>query len=123
MINLFEYQNKVNSNPSLDGLEDFLDDIWESRAKNSFYLDEENESSQKFLRFIGKTNEIKSNNKFWEKILSFFDHIFIQDEASEKLLNGIGITQNVTISGDTRFDRVLEIASKKSAIKIPSFGG
>ena len=61
MINLFEYQNKVNSNPSLDGLEDFLDDIWESREKNSFYLDEENESSQKFLRFIGKTNEIKSN--------------------------------------------------------------
>ena len=61
MINLFEYQNKVNSNPSLDGLEDFLDDIWEGRDKNSFYLDEENESSQKFLRFIGKTNEIKSN--------------------------------------------------------------
>ena len=61
MINLFEYQNKVNSNPSLDGLEDFLDDIWESREQNSFYLDEENESSQKFLRFIGKTNEIKSN--------------------------------------------------------------
>ena len=56
MINLFEYQNKVNSNPSLDGLEDFLDDIWENREKNSFYLDEENESSQKFLRFIGKTN-------------------------------------------------------------------
>ena len=61
MINLFEYQNKVNSNPSLDGLEDFLDDIWENREKNSFYLDEENESSQKFIRFIGKTNEIKSN--------------------------------------------------------------
>ena len=61
MINLFEYQNKVSSNLSLDGLEDFLDDIWESREKNSFYLDEENESSQKFLRFIGKTNEIKSN--------------------------------------------------------------
>ena len=61
MINLFEYQNKVNSNPSLDGLEDFLDYIWEGREKNSFYLDEENESSQKFLRFIGKTNEIKSN--------------------------------------------------------------
>lgn len=59
----------------------------------------------------------KSNNKFWKKILSCFDHIFIQDEASQKLLNSIGITQNVTISGDTRFDRVLEIASKKSAIQ------
>jgi 3-deoxy-D-manno-octulosonic-acid transferase len=56
----------------------------------------------------------KSNNTFWKKILFCFDHIFVQDEASEQLLNGIGITQNVTISGDTRFDRVLEIASKKS---------
>jgi len=59
----------------------------------------------------------KSNNAFWKKILSCFDQIFVQDEASEQLLNGIGITQNVTISGDTRFDRVLEIASKKTAIQ------
>lgn len=59
----------------------------------------------------------KSNNKFWKKILSCFAQIFVQDEASEKLLNVIGINQNVTISGDTRFDRVLEIASKKSAIQ------
>ena len=56
----------------------------------------------------------KSNNRFWKKILSCFDQIFVQDEASKQLLNSIGITQNVTISGDTRFDRVLEIASKKS---------
>ncbi len=59
----------------------------------------------------------KSNNKFWKNILSCFDQIFVQDEASQKLLTGIGITQNVIISGDTRFDRVLEIASKKSAIQ------
>jgi 3-deoxy-D-manno-octulosonic-acid transferase len=59
----------------------------------------------------------KSNNKFWKKILSCFDHIFVQDEASSQLLKGIEITQNITISGDTRFDRVLEIASKKSAIQ------
>ncbi len=58
----------------------------------------------------------KSNNKFWKKILDCFDHIFVQDEASEKLLKGIGIIQNITVSGDTRFDRVLEIAAKKSGI-------
>ena len=64
----------------------------------------------------------KSNNKFWKKILSCFDHIFVQDEASEKLLKEIGISQNITISGDTRFDRVLEIAANKSAInEIESF--
>ena len=59
----------------------------------------------------------KSNNKFWKKILSCFEHIFVQDEASEKLLKTIGIIQNVTVSGDTRFDRVLEIVTKKSAIQ------
>lgn len=61
MINLFEYQNKVNLNPSLEGLEGFLDDIWESRENNSYYSEEENENSQKFLRFISKTKEVKSN--------------------------------------------------------------
>jgi 5-methylcytosine-specific restriction enzyme subunit McrC len=63
VINLFEYQNKVDSNESLDGLEDFLDDIWKSREKNSFYSKNENDSSdsQKFIRFINKSKELKSN--------------------------------------------------------------
>ena len=64
----------------------------------------------------------KSNNKFWKKILFCFDHIFVQDIASEQLLNSIEVIENITVSGDTRFDRVLEIATKKIAIKeIESF--
>lgn len=39
------------------------------------------------------------------KILSFVSHFFLQDEASKRLLQSIGIT-NATVSGDTRFDRV-----------------
>ncbi|MEZ2339090.1 3-deoxy-D-manno-octulosonic acid transferase [Mucilaginibacter sp. RCC_168] len=39
------------------------------------------------------------------KMLSFVTHFFLQDESSKQLLNNIGIT-NVTVSGDTRFDRV-----------------
>lgn len=39
------------------------------------------------------------------KSLNVFEHIFVQDENSKKLLESIGFT-NVTISGDTRFDRV-----------------
>ena len=39
------------------------------------------------------------------KMLTFVSHFFVQDEQSKLLLNNIGIT-NVTISGDTRFDRV-----------------
>ena len=37
--------------------------------------------------------------------LSCFDHFFIQNEASKELLASIGFN-NVTVSGDTRFDRV-----------------
>lgn len=39
------------------------------------------------------------------KMLGFVTHFFVQDEQSKQLLQTAGIT-NVTISGDTRFDRV-----------------
>jgi 5-methylcytosine-specific restriction enzyme subunit McrC len=63
MINLFEYQNKVDIPDSLDGLEGFLDEIWNSREKNSFYSENGNDKieSQRFLQFIYKSNELKSN--------------------------------------------------------------
>jgi 5-methylcytosine-specific restriction enzyme subunit McrC len=63
MINLFEYQNKVDTLASFDGLEGFLDEIWNSREKNSFYSENGNDKieSQRFLQFIHKTNELKSN--------------------------------------------------------------
>jgi 3-deoxy-D-manno-octulosonic-acid transferase len=39
------------------------------------------------------------------KMLSFVTRFFVQDAESEQLLKTIGVT-NVTVSGDTRFDRV-----------------
>ncbi|GAB2986654.1 glycosyltransferase N-terminal domain-containing protein [Mucilaginibacter puniceus] len=39
------------------------------------------------------------------KMLTYVSHFFVQDEESKQLLYNIGIT-NITISGDTRFDRV-----------------
>lgn len=48
----------------------------------------------------------------WKQMLQNFDHFFVQNESSQKLLETIGITQNVTVSGDTRFDRVIEIAKQ-----------
>ena len=41
------------------------------------------------------------------KALQAFDHFFVQDQQSEKLLNREGFN-NVTRSGDTRFDRVAD---------------
>ena len=48
----------------------------------------------------------------WKSILPCFTHFFVQDETSKTLLTRIGSDKNVTISGDTRFDRVIEIAKK-----------
>jgi 3-deoxy-D-manno-octulosonic-acid transferase len=40
------------------------------------------------------------------------DHFFVQNQISVDLLKGIGLT-NVTVSGDTRFDRVYQITQGK----------
>jgi 3-deoxy-D-manno-octulosonic-acid transferase len=48
----------------------------------------------------------------WKNMLEDFDHLFVQNEASQQLLQTIGITKNVSVSGDTRFDRVIEIAGQ-----------
>lgn len=49
------------------------------------------------------------------KILSFVSWFFVQDERSEALLKRLGIN-NVSISGDTRFDRVWANAQQPKAI-------
>src|SRR5690606_16407348 len=41
------------------------------------------------------------------KMLSLVAHFFVQDEQSKLLLENLNI-KNVTVSGDTRFDRVFE---------------
>lgn len=47
---------------------------------------------------------------FWTPVLQCVSHYFVQDEGTLNLLVGIGIDR-VTLAGDTRFDRVLEIAA------------
>jgi 3-deoxy-D-manno-octulosonic-acid transferase len=42
------------------------------------------------------------------KVLTLFTHLFVQNEVSRELLASRGI-HNVTVTGDTRFDRVVEI--------------
>ncbi len=50
------------------------------------------------------------------RVLNCFTHFFVQNEVSKMLLAKIGIT-DVTIVGDTRFDRVLQI--KEAAKQLP----
>ncbi len=48
--------------------------------------------------------------KIWKKMLESFTHFFVQNALSKELLATLDFKDNVTINGDTRFDRVLEIA-------------
>ena len=48
----------------------------------------------------------------YRKMLPFFTHIFVQTAESKTLLSTLGVSDNVTVSGDTRFDRVIEIAEQ-----------
>lgn len=58
---------------------------------------------QRFFRKFGR----------WQRnALRSFNHFFVQNKVSAELLAGIGIKQ-VTVSGDTRFDRVAEVAAQK----------
>ena len=59
----------------------------------------------------------KKGWKFFKEMLDCFTYFFVQNETSKNLLNSIGL-ENVTISGDTRFDRVKEICSNPKKIGI-----
>ena len=52
---------------------------------------------------------------FYRKALNTFTHFFVQNENSKKLITQLGKT-NVTVSGDTRFDRVVTILEKDNAL-------
>lgn len=51
------------------------------------------------------------------KILKGFTHIFVQNQFSIELLEFVGIT-NASICGDTRFDRVMEVSSRKKELPV-----
>ncbi|MGW9685205.1 3-deoxy-D-manno-octulosonic acid transferase [Flagellimonas sp. 2504JD1-5] len=52
---------------------------------------------------------------FMRKSLSAFEHFFVQNETSKELLKSIG-HENVSISGDTRFDRVSKIMGQDNQL-------
>jgi 3-deoxy-D-manno-octulosonic-acid transferase len=55
---------------------------------------------------------------FHRNMLHCFTCFFVQDENSLQLLKGIGLGEKVIVSGDTRFDRVVEIAAQKSTLPV-----
>lgn len=52
------------------------------------------------------------------KMLAAFSWLLVQNESAAQLLASIGHTNNVIISGDTRFDRVITIAERFEPIPV-----
>ncbi|WP_396191605.1 3-deoxy-D-manno-octulosonic acid transferase [Flavobacterium sp.] len=52
---------------------------------------------------------------FYRNALKTFDYFFVQNESSKNLIQSIGFN-NVKISGDTRFDRVVSILERDNSL-------
>ncbi|MEO6916014.1 MAG: glycosyltransferase N-terminal domain-containing protein [Chitinophagaceae bacterium] len=64
--------------------------------------------SQAFFQWYGSLHR---------KMLDFFSGIFVQSESSRILLTSINVVKKVEIGGDTRFDRVMDIAGQFEEIE------
>lgn len=60
------------------------------------------------------------SGRFFHKVFRSITHFYVQDEESNQLISKI--SSQVTIAGDTRFDRVIEIAENSNRIeKVDAF--
>jgi 3-deoxy-D-manno-octulosonic-acid transferase len=68
---------------------------------------------------IFRPNQIffKRYGGFFKKTLSFVTHFFVQNQESVELLETIGL-KNASITGDTRFDRVMNIVNAAKDLPI-----
>ena len=68
---------------------------------------------------IFRPNQIffRAYGKGYGKVLDCFTHFFVQNEESRDLLKSIGI-DCVSVTGDTRFDRVLQIRDAGKSLSI-----
>ena len=73
-----------------------------SRGVPTYIISSIFRSSQIFFKPWGGT---------FRKMLRCFTQLYVQNDESRRLLHGIGI-DNVTVCGDTRLDRVLQIKSQ-----------
>lgn len=63
--------------------------------------------TQPFFKWYGK---------FWQNMLTTFTHFFVQEAASKNHLQKIISGEKITVSGDTRCDRVISIAENFTGV-------
>ncbi|MGN6804229.1 MAG: 3-deoxy-D-manno-octulosonic acid transferase [Ginsengibacter sp.] len=89
--------------------------LWVKYEYWYFYLEEIKKRKIPLLMVSGvyHGNQIffKWYGGFYRKMLAPFTHFFVQNETSKEKLKELIETEKITVSGDTRCDRVINIAS------------
>ena len=105
--------SQVNAKKFLDAVNPSLV-LWVKYEYWFYYLTEIKKRNIPALLVSGifRKNQpfFKWYGEIWRKMLESFMHFFVQNNESKGLLTVLGFTENVSLNGDTRFDRVLEIA-------------
>ena len=94
--------------------------LWVKYEFWHYYLSEIRERNIPVILISGafRNNQrfFKPYGKFWRKILDVFEHFFLQNQISRDILQSIIPPEKITVSGDTRCDRVINIAANFSDV-------
>ena len=101
-LNAKRFVDAINPNMAIFVKYEFwLNHLFELHHRNipTYLISSIFRNDQPFFRWYGN---------FYRSVLKQFNHVFVQNERSMRLLNGIGMSQ-VSLASDTRFDRVASI--------------
>ena len=120
----------LDTNKNISKFLDIVNPVYTIFIKYEFWYNTINQLHRRNIPIIYACSSFRKSQyffkwygKWFRNILRNVTHFFVQNQESKLLLNNIGIT-NVTISGDTRFDRVYSIAkSDFNDQKIEAFIG
>ncbi|WP_298365472.1 glycosyltransferase N-terminal domain-containing protein [uncultured Lutibacter sp.] len=91
-------------------------------VKYEFWPNILNQLKKQQIKTILVSGIFRENQAFFKwygswlrKSLKAFSHFFVQDKLSKSLLNSINFN-NITLAGDTRFDRVFEITKQNNTL-------
>ncbi len=102
--------------------------LWIKYEYWHFYLQELKRKNIPVLLISGvyRNNQIFFNwyGGFYRNMLKSFTHFFVQNSESKEQLEKLVSQEKITVSGDTRCDRVIDIAKNFTDVKgIPEFCG
>ncbi|HLK28328.1 MAG TPA: glycosyltransferase N-terminal domain-containing protein [Puia sp.] len=96
--------------------------LWVKYEYWFYYLDELKKENAPVILISGIFREGQIFFKWYGSLhrymLQCFQYLFVQTNEAKQLLASIGLSNNVDTSGDTRFDRVIEIAEQFEPIDI-----